>query len=87
MLGIPRVPRSEGSSSECGSTLLPARIGARGDLLDPVVCTARPQYDHDNKPKPHRGKHRTTLLNGVRLRWTDGEALIPSTKIRKKTPA
>lgn len=82
MHGIPVPPAR---AADCGSVLLPARVGARGDLLDPVVCTARPQYDHDGKPKPHRGKHRTTL-GGTRLRWTDSEAHA-SSKIRKKTPA
>lgn len=58
----------------CASVLLPERTGARGDRLDPIVCAARPQFDDDRKPKPHRGKHRTTMPGGARLRWTDKEA-------------
>lgn len=58
----------------CTSVYLPARLGARGETLDPIRCTARARYDTDGQPRPHRGKHRTTLPGGARLRWTDDEA-------------
>lgn len=57
----------------CESVYLPERTGHRGDRLDPIVCTGQPTYDEAGKPTPHRGKHRTTLPGGVRLRWTDEE--------------
>lgn len=68
---IPFLPPPK--AEPCQSQLLPARMGARGDLLDPVVCAARPQFGLDGKPKKHRGKHRA-YLGRVRVRWTDAEA-------------
>lgn len=72
MFGLPRRPA--GDSKPCTSIYLPIRVGVRGDLLDPIACTAGPQFGDDGKPKPHRGKHRTTMPGGARLRWTDKEA-------------
>jgi hypothetical protein len=73
VIGLLSKPRAEA----CTSVFLPAREAASLEWLDPVVCTARPQYDHDGQPKRHRGKHRAKL-GRVRVRWTDAEA-VPGT--------
>ena len=58
----------------CEAIHTPARTGHQGDLLDPIVCTAAPQFDENGVARRHRNKHRTTLPGGARLRWTDEES-------------
>ena len=69
---LPR-PQAPSVSTVCGAVHTPARFGARGDEIDPIVCTAQPQYDDHGRFRPHRGKHRTRLPGGTRLRWTSKE--------------
>lgn len=57
----------------CGAVYLPERHDIRGEALSPIVCTANPQFDNQGAPIQHRGKHRTNLPGGTRLRWSDEE--------------
>lgn len=58
----------------CGAMYLPERTDKRGERLDPIVCTGRPsRFGEDGTPARHRGKHRTNLPGGARIRWTDEE--------------